>query len=104
MNVLKIVKAAEKHKMGVGPQLFRLPQEGQAVQVWHTNVGQHHVHLVVPQDGQGMGAGEGLQHNQLVPVLLLHLAGKPFHNVRFVIYQQKSLHVVTLPPLGSAAG
>lgn len=56
---------------------------------------ENHVHLVFPEDGQGVRPGIGPEHNGPVPVILLQLGGKPLHNVGLVIHNQDGLHAVS---------
>ena len=51
MDKLEIIKATQKHEMDVRPQRFRFPLQGQAVHIRHADVRQHHIHLVVLQNG-----------------------------------------------------
>ena len=95
VDVLEVVKAAEKDEVRPGPEALRLLHQGQAVQVRHADVGENHVHLVFPEDGQGVRPGIGPEHNGPVPVILLQLGGKPLHNVGLVIHNQDGLHAVS---------
>ena len=51
MDKLEIIKATQKHEMDVRPQHFRFPLQSQAVHIRHADVRQHHIHLVVLQNG-----------------------------------------------------
>lgn len=51
MDKLEIIKATQKHEMDVRPQHFRFSLQSQAVHIRHADVRQHHIHLVVLQNG-----------------------------------------------------
>ena len=50
MDVLEIIKTAQKYKMNVGPQGFRFMLKCQAVHVRHTNIRKDNIHLVILQN------------------------------------------------------
>ena len=78
------------------PQTLGFLNEFQAVEVRHTDVGEHHIHPVVLQHGQRVTSRTRFQYNHAIAVALFELAGQSLHNVGFIIHKQQCLHTSLL--------
>ena len=78
--------------MGPGPEPFRFLYQFQTVNVRHPHIGQYDIHFIALEDIQRVFPGKRFHDDNTVPISLFKLAGQPFHDIRFVVYDQKCLH------------